>query len=409
MATWTDVRAWRHGPLAEAGESLRSLGTSLADLAQDAQQVGSRIASQAPSVDAARVALSRCGASHSELLAQVGSLTLATTEAGEGVAAVEKKVLAALDFADAHPMVTLHPDGTVSAAPGADSAAGEAASASGASMGAAAGLAGLTAEQIQAQAAELEQMVSATLTLADQVDEAYASTLTALAVPDPQPGPSPSPGQPAPPSPPGAGQPRSNRSQGDRDSALEDSRRGRRYRRGRSHNGGGGGDANNQDDWLGDGVPGEHADMPGVKPWQYQGDSDNSEAAVKDMAGQAVEKSQETGATGPMTYPFTTAWDDEYATKQEDPNWFYATGGYKAATDGTITVYPPTDENPEWTYKYDYRVHTADRYNWDGTKSTKIVGVPITDKQLQELHRAGLAQEYDLVGESSVQHGEGPP
>ena len=407
VATWTDVRAWRHGPLAEAGESLRSLGTSLADLAQDAQQAGSRIASQAPSVDAARAALSRCGASHSELLAQVGSLTLATTEAGEGVAAVEKKVLAALDFADAHPMVTLHPDGTVSAAPGADSAAGGAAGASGAGVGAAAGLAGLTAEQIQEQAAELEQMVSATLTLADQVDEAYASSLTALAVPDPQPGPSPSPGQPAPPSPPGAGQPRSNRSQGDRDSALEDSRRGRRYRRGRSHNGGGGGDADNQGDWLGDGVPGEHADMPGVKPWQYQGDSDNSEAAVKDMAGQAVEKSQETGATGPMTYPFTTAWDDEYATKQEDPNWFYVTGGYNYATDGTITVYPPTDENPEWTYKYDYRVHTADRYNWDGDKSTHIFGKEITDKQLQELHRAGLAQEYDLVGESSVQHGEG--
>ena len=32
-----------------------------------------------------------------------------------------------------------------------------------------------------------------------------------------------------------------------------------------------------------------------------------------------------------------------------------------------------------------------------------------TDEQLQESHRAGLAQEYDLVGESSVQHGEGPP
>lgn len=48
MARWTDVRAWRHGPLSEAGQSLRSLGTTVADLAQDAQQAGSRIASQAP-------------------------------------------------------------------------------------------------------------------------------------------------------------------------------------------------------------------------------------------------------------------------------------------------------------------------------------------------------------------------
>lgn len=460
MVTWTDVRAWRHGPLAEAGQSLRSLGTTVADLAQDAQQAGSRIASQAPSVDAARAALSRCGASHEELLAQVTSLTRATTEAGEGVAAVSRKVLAALDYADAHPMVTLHPDGTVSTHPAtsadADPAADEAAG-----VGAAAGLAGLTAEQ----AAELELMVSAALTLADQVDEAYARALTALAVPDPQPGPSPTPPDP--------NQPAPTRSQQGRDTAVRNSRGGR-LRNGGQHDDG---DANNQGDWLGNGVPGEHADTPGVRPWHYQGDSDNegsgphaqpsptpgdyanheaatlaadgfspwwpdaaanlhhylgntgdpqsmnvdkmltdlpqlsdnSETAVKKMAKDAVKDAQETGATGPMTYPFTTAWDDEYATKQEDPNWFYATGGYNYATDGTITVYPPSDENPEWTYKYDYRVHTADRYNWDGTKSTKIVGVPITDKQLQELHQAGLAQEYDLVGESSPQHGEGPP
>lgn len=445
MATWTDVRAWRHGPLAEAGESLRSLGTSLADLAQDAQQAGSRIASQAPSVDAARVALSRCGASHSELLAQVGSLTLATTEAGEGVAAVEKKVLAALDFADAHPMVTLHPDGTVSTHPAtsadADPAAGGAAGASGAGVGAAAGLAGLTAEQIQEQADELEQMVSATLTLADQVDEAYASSLTALAVPDPQPGPSPTPPDP--------NQPAPTRSQQRRDTAVRDSRGGR-LRNGGQHDDG---DADNQGDSDNEGS-GPHAQRSptledyanheaatlaadGFSPWwpdaaenlqHYLGNtgdpqsmdvdkmledlpdlSDDTNADVTRMAEKAVEKSQETGATGPVTYPFTTEWSQEYTDQSTQPNWFYATGNYKAATDGTITVYPPTDENPEWTYKYDYRVHTADRYNWDGTKSTKIVGVPITDKQLQELHRAGLAQEYDLVGESSVQHGEGPP
>lgn len=453
------------GPLAEAGQSLRSLGTTVADLAQDTRQAGSRIASQAPSVDAARAALSRCGASHEELLAQVTSLTRATTEAGEGVAAVSRKVLAALDYADAHPMVTLHPDGTVSTHPAtsadADPAAGGAAGAGGAGVGAAAGLAGQAAEQ----AAELEQMVSAALTLADQVDAAYASALTALAVPDPQPGPWPTPPDP--------NQPAPTRSQQGRDTAVRDSRGGR-MRNGGQHDDE---DADNQGDWLGDGVPGEHADTPGVRPWHYQGDSDNegsgphaqpsptpgdyanheaatlaadgfspwwpdaaenlhhylgntgdpqsmnvdkmltdlpqlsdnSETAVKDMAGKAMRDAQETGATGPVTYPFTTEWSQEYTDQSTQPNWFYATGNYKAATDGTITVYPPSDENPEWTYTYDYRVHTADRYNWDGTKSTKIVGVPITDKQLQELHQAGLAQEYDLVGESSPQHGEGPP
>ncbi|WP_233188340.1 hypothetical protein [Actinomyces qiguomingii] len=85
-----------------------------------------------------------------------------------------------------------------------------------------------------------------------------------------------------------------------------------------------------------------------------------------------------------------------------------ATGGYHYCTDGTVTVYPPTDSNAEWTYSYDYRVHVADRYNWDGNKSTTINGITVTDKELQELHRAGLAKEYDLVGESSIQHGTGP-
>jgi len=30
-----------------------------------------------------------------------------------------------------------------------------------------------------------------------------------------------------------------------------------------------------------------------------------------------------------------------------------------------------------------------------------------TDEQLQESHRAGLAQEYDLAGQSSIKRGNG--
>lgn len=121
--------------------------------------------------------------------------------------------------------------------------------------------------------------------------------------------------------------------------------------------------------------------------------------------GKAVEDAQASGATGPVTYPFNTPWTPEGPDDSE--NWFYATGNYQYATDGTVTVYPPTDDNSEWTYTYDYRVHMADRYNWDGNKSTDILGMNITDAELQELHRAGIAQEYDLTGESSVRSGRG--
>ena len=71
--------------------------------------------------------------------------------------------------------------------------------------------------------------------------------------------------------------------------------------------------------------------------------SNKTSNKVTTMAEKAVDKAQESGATGPVTYPFTTAWDSTYATTQ---NWFYATGGYNYATDGTVTVYPPSDDNP---------------------------------------------------------------
>ena len=231
----------------------------------------------------------------------------------------------------------------------------------------------------------------------------------------------------------------------------------------------------NQGKGLHDPVAGEHAEMPGVKPWQYSGDSKNegsgeygrekptakdhavhhaasmfaaacaplwpdasknlqhflgntgelqpidvngmmndmpelkehSENGVKSYAEQAVEDAKNAGVTEPLTYPFDSSWDGMDVDKGSNPNWYYATGKYQTATDGTITVYPPKDGSSTWTYKYNYRTHVADRYNWDGGKSTNIFGFKIEDKQLQRLHAVGLAKEYDLSGESSIESGSG--
>lgn len=120
---------------------------------------------------------------------------------------------------------------------------------------------------------------------------------------------------------------------------------------------------------------------------------------IESYVDKAVKDAKNSGYAGPMTYPFVTEWQDNYAKKNENENWFYATGGYQHATAGTITVYP------DGSYTYKYQVHTADRYNWDGNKKTGIGPLTVTDKQLQELHRAGIAQEYDLVGESTIRTG----
>ena len=444
--------------LEESAESLRTMHGTLTHLCEDAQLTLPRIASRGEAVDAARAALRTCITSHGEHIDVVTRLMTATREAGDGVAAVRRKALACLDYADAHPQVVLGPDGAVTVAP----------TASGTGAGGTPPTAdGSTADagQAQAQAAELSTMVSSTLALADQVDADYTQSLTMVS----------SSAQPASSAPDSSSSDRADRAD-DPDTLA--SRGGRLVPYGGRRPSKDGEEGGSSDDTtgLGDPVPGEHADMPGVDPWQYPGDSDNegsgqyrqrpptprdyavheaatlaagtcasmwpdasknlyhylqntgshqdmdvdgmlndlpsldndTQTAVTTMAGQAVDDAQASGYTGPMTYPFNTPWEHADANPIESDNWFYATGGYQRATDGTITVYPPTDGNSEWTYSYDYRAHTADRYNWDGDKSTEIFGMTITDKELQELHRAGLAQEYDMSGESSVRHGTGP-
>lgn len=132
---------------------------------------------------------------------------------------------------------------------------------------------------------------------------------------------------------------------------------------------------------------------------QFKADSD---LTIDSTKAQAIQAAKDSGTTEPVTYPFTTEWKDHYAEQADDPNWFFATGGFHYATAGTVTVYPPDATSSEWRSEVDYKVHVADRYNWDGDKVTQIGPITVSDKQLQELHKAGIAKEYDLVGESEV-------
>ena len=218
---------------------------------------------------------------------------------------------------------------------------------------------------------------------------------------------------------------------------------------------------------LGSPIPGESAPMPRPEPWKYPGDSEgegsgphaqreanmgdhvkheaavsaagvvqpfcpdasrnllhflnnsgepldmNTNGMINDLptlrekvnydldtyTDKAVQDAKTSGYTGPVTYPFVTKWQPEEVEKNEDLNWHYAVGGYHHATAGTITVYP------DGSYTYRYQVHTADRYNWDGGKTFKIGPAEVSDTELQELHRAGISQEYNLVGESSIRTG----
>lgn len=107
----------------------------------------------------------------------------------------------------------------------------------------------------------------------------------------------------------------------------------------------------------------------------------------------------------PITYPLSTPWESRYVEGQG--NWFFATNGFSHNQTGTVTVYPPTPGNPEWKYETTTQVNFRDRYNWDGGKAVEILGQTVTDEQLAEPHRAGIAQEYNLVGQSTQNSVEG--
>jgi hypothetical protein len=131
------------------------------------------------------------------------------------------------------------------------------------------------------------------------------------------------------------------------------------------------------------------------------------DADVQNMAHNAVEQARASGATGPVTFPISTDWQGYYITKGESSDWFYATGGMAYSIQGEVTVYPPDTPGGEWRYETDTSVSYRDRYNWDGGKSTQIGPLTVTDDQLAELHRAGIAQEYNMTGESGNRHATG--
>ncbi|GAB4465962.1 MAG: hypothetical protein Kow0070_28650 [Anaerolineales bacterium] len=120
---------------------------------------------------------------------------------------------------------------------------------------------------------------------------------------------------------------------------------------------------------------------------------------------------------------FETDWIDFYAKQQNSPNWFYAMGGYYYWIGANAKVISAPRENNA-IIKVVYRIAVSDYYNWDAGKATtfpkpegiKIPSLPETyegkiidlgdtlliyDTALAELHKAGIAQEYHIAGETA--------
>src|SRR5699024_472091 len=132
------------------------------------------------------------------------------------------------------------------------------------------------------------------------------------------------------------------------------------------------------------------------------------DATRQQLGQQAIAEAESSGATGPVTFPVNTDWNGYYITQSESEKYFYATGGMEYNINGTVTAYPPSTPGGEWTYEMSTEVNSRDRYNWDTGKGVTIGPVTVQDEQMQGLHQSGLAQEYNIVGQSSEQTTTGP-
>lgn len=121
----------------------------------------------------------------------------------------------------------------------------------------------------------------------------------------------------------------------------------------------------------------------------------------------AADRARTDRARTAVTYPLASNWRGFYITDDLSQDWYYALGGVHHSVVGQVTVYPPRDPGGPWRYEVTGQVELRDRYNWDGGKSTEIGPWTITDEQLAELHRAGLAQEFTATGSSSPRAWEG--
>ncbi|NJM62212.1 MAG: hypothetical protein HC849_21640 [Oscillatoriales cyanobacterium RU_3_3] len=108
--------------------------------------------------------------------------------------------------------------------------------------------------------------------------------------------------------------------------------------------------------------------------------------------------------TEPIQFSISSQWDldkKHYADPKNKGDWYWAIGGFYYRYTALIETSPPLKPNGETTVKMTTQIHVFDRYNWDGGKSVNIGGIKITDEALAELHKVGLAKEYNINGSSS--------
>ncbi|MFC4560229.1 Flp family type IVb pilin [Nocardiopsis mangrovi] len=140
------------------------------------------------------------------------------------------------------------------------------------------------------------------------------------------------------------------------------------------------------------------------------------ESAQDDIGRSAIAEAREQGATGPVTFPFSTEWNafgrdprtGEYI--YDDSDWINTLGSWNYNQVGEVTVFPPADPEGVWRYEVTSRTNVQKYYDWDPEKTDPAIGVgpidaPFSEHDLWNMHRTGLAQEFWVEGSTTTTRG----
>lgn len=140
-------------------------------------------------------------------------------------------------------------------------------------------------------------------------------------------------------------------------------------------------------------------DMPRLKR-----DSDSN---LRQLNGWIVDYVKHNYAGKPMSFRVGTDWLKYEGTTPVDgtpaADWYYALNGFHFAHSAQVSVVPSVDGGVSVSIVP--RMHVFDRYNWD-KRFARVTGSfagfnfkrKYLDKDFAQLHRAGLARDFDVVG-----------
>ncbi len=138
-----------------------------------------------------------------------------------------------------------------------------------------------------------------------------------------------------------------------------------------------------------------------IDPLQMMNALPNWRTQVESRALQMLQQAPPASAN-PYTVVMQSGWLPARATRQENPDWYFALGSFSYKLMLTIVTEKPSRLDQEIMAHVGLTIYVYDRYDWDDGRGTSVAGLYFANELIGQLHRAGLARDYDVKGTAQL-------